>query len=233
MTAKNDIIDLYRHDLSSFIEYGFNKLHPYEIYSHNWHIDVLAHALTRVAHGEIKKLVINMPPRMLKSHCASVVFPAWLLGRNPMLKLLYLHAGDEQGRNSHGNCVELMQCRRYQHLFPHSVGNSYDHRKILTPQGGSRKYSTYSGKITGIGADIIILDDPISATDSLSAAAREEANKIFDHNIMQRLNNKKDSAINDPYPSNMRHQYTFEEMVIAGQEVIEYQAQLMEQYDPK
>jgi len=195
MTQRQMIMDMYRYDLSSFIQFAFRTLNPYQRYLHNWHVEVVADVLERVKNGDLKKVIINLPPRMLKSHCASVAFSAYILGRDPTLKLLYLHASDELGRDLHMECTELIQHSRYQALFPHTSSYEFDNRKIITPHGGSRRHSTYAGKITGLGADIIILDDPVSATDSLNASARDEANKIFDHNILQRLNNKHDGAV--------------------------------------
>lgn len=58
----------------------------------NWHIDAICHALKRVAAGETKRLVIVMPPRNLKSICASVAFPAWLLGHDPTRKIICVKA---------------------------------------------------------------------------------------------------------------------------------------------
>jgi|GEM_PF-1311720 len=195
MKQIDQIMDMYRHDLSSFTQLAFRILNPYQRYLHNWHVGVITNVLERVKNGDLKKVIINLPPRMLKSHCASVAFPAYMLGRDPTLKILYLHAGDELGRDLHSECTELMQHPRYQALFPHTSTYRFDQRKIETSYGGSRRHATYAGKITGLGADIIILDDPVSATDSLNASTREEANKIFDHNILQRLNNKNDGAI--------------------------------------
>lgn len=77
---------LLRSDLSSFIQRSFATVDPGSSYSHNWHIDAIAYQLERIARGEIRRLIITMPPRSLKSISASVAFPAWILGRYPDLQ---------------------------------------------------------------------------------------------------------------------------------------------------
>src|SRR6266699_5950032 len=70
-------------DLMPFIEYTFGVVRPDVIFKSNWHIEAIAHALSRVASGESKRLIITLPPRNLKSICASVALPAWFLGHHP------------------------------------------------------------------------------------------------------------------------------------------------------
>ncbi len=69
-----------RNDLSAFIEGSFYQLNPDAQFLSNWHIEVIASELERCLRGETKRLIICVPPRSLKSHCASVAFPAWILG---------------------------------------------------------------------------------------------------------------------------------------------------------
>ena len=121
---------ILRHDLSSFIRFSFQTLLPRAEYHHNWHIDVMAHQLTKVVNGECKRLIINMPPRMLKSHCASIALPAWLLGRDPSKRILYLHSGKALGRDLEDQCYDLMMSRRYRALFPGTVVKAEQGRLI-------------------------------------------------------------------------------------------------------
>ena len=75
-----------RGDIGTFVEQAFNTLNPATEYLYNWHIDEIAQKLEDAAKGRIKRLVISMPPRYLKSVCISVAWPAWLLGLNPARK---------------------------------------------------------------------------------------------------------------------------------------------------
>src|ERR1700733_9873296 len=87
LTAK-EYAALLRNDFVGFIERSFRELNPQSEFMPNWHIEVIAAALEDCRLGRIKRLIINVPPRSLKSHCASVAFVAWLLGHNPSAQTL-------------------------------------------------------------------------------------------------------------------------------------------------
>ena len=65
-----------RHDFYTFIDRSFRELNPQVLFLSNWHIELIAAQLERCRRGEIRRLIINVPPRSLKSHCATVAFPA-------------------------------------------------------------------------------------------------------------------------------------------------------------
>ena len=73
-----DYAAILRSDFYGFLERSFYELNPVTVFKDNWHIEVLAYELERVRLGETKRLIINVPPRSLKSHCASIAFPAWV-----------------------------------------------------------------------------------------------------------------------------------------------------------
>src|SRR3974377_292058 len=75
-----------RQDFGAFLVKVFQTLHPGSEYMHNWHVDAMTYALTQVHRGATRRLVINVPPRHLKSVCVSIAFVAWALGYNPSLK---------------------------------------------------------------------------------------------------------------------------------------------------
>src|ERR1700719_2375381 len=79
---------ILRSDFYGFIERSFYELNPATPFKDNWHIDVLAHELEQVRLGKTKRLIINVPPRSLKSHCASIAFPAWILGHQPSAQVI-------------------------------------------------------------------------------------------------------------------------------------------------
>src|SRR5262249_52012735 len=79
---------LLRHDLSAFIHRSFLELNPQTQFHSNWHIEVVASKLEDVRSGRCRRLIVNVPPRHLKSHAISVVFPAWLLGHEPSKQIL-------------------------------------------------------------------------------------------------------------------------------------------------
>jgi hypothetical protein len=81
--TKKQIEALTRQSLGIFIERSFIELNPESEFYLNWHIDLIASALEDCSAGRIKRLVINVPPRSLKSHSVSVAFVAWQLGHYP------------------------------------------------------------------------------------------------------------------------------------------------------
>lgn len=193
----HEMAALLRQDLSSFIVRGFQELHPQTNYLHNWHIDLIAAKLTAVAEGRIKRLIINIPPRNLKSICASVAFPAWLLGRNPSKKIICAsYAYDLASRHAQ-DCKQLMLSPWYQSVFPHtrlSAARSATHDFKTTRNGGRMAVST-GGGITGRGADLLIIDDPLKPDEATSDVTRKHVNEWFDGTAYTRLDSKKDGAI--------------------------------------
>lgn len=79
---------ILRLDFCAFIERCFYQLNPQTEFLRNWHIELIATKLDACRRGEIRRLIINVPPRSLKSLCASVALPAWLLGHNPAAPIL-------------------------------------------------------------------------------------------------------------------------------------------------
>ena len=84
-----------RNDFTSFIERAFYELNPQTEFIPGAYIELLAALLEQVRRGECKRLIINIPPRTLKSHAASVAFPAWLLGHDPSKQILCASYGQD------------------------------------------------------------------------------------------------------------------------------------------
>lgn len=188
------IKNMYRHDLSSFVRFSHQVLNPRASYLNNWHIEVLAHVLEKVSRGEITRLIINVPPRMGKSLCTSVAFPGWILGRDPTKRIICLSGGKTLGQDLHDSCAALMSSRRYKALFEYQR-LKLEPGRLLTGHGGYRLYMPVEAKMTGLGGDLIIMDDPIDALRAQDDAERNRLNDQFDQNIVQRLNDKKTGAI--------------------------------------
>ncbi len=110
---------LYRSNFPAFLRFAFRELNPNQPLIDTWHIDVLADHLERVAKGEITRLIINLPPRCLKSLAASVAVPVWMLGRNPALKIMSIAGSRELAGDFVRGTRELIKAPRCQALFPH------------------------------------------------------------------------------------------------------------------
>ncbi len=109
---------LLRQDLGAFIEKSFRNLYPALPYHHNWHIDAFAWHLCEVMRGRIKRLLITVPPRSLKSHCASVAFPAWVLGHQPGRRVVTVSYGNDLAVEHANAFRKLIRSDWYRDLFP-------------------------------------------------------------------------------------------------------------------
>src|SRR4051794_31584251 len=98
---------LLARDLMTFIEYVFAVVRPGVTFRPNWHLEALAHKLTQVAEGKIKRLIITLPPRSLKSLAASVALPAWFLGHSPAERVVAISYSDALAR-THANDFRLV-----------------------------------------------------------------------------------------------------------------------------
>jgi predicted phage terminase large subunit-like protein len=186
--------ELLRQDFCAFIHRSFLQLNAATKFLSNWHIEVLAAKLEEVRRGSCKRLIINVPPRHLKSHATSIAFPAWLLGHDPSKKVLVVTYAQDFSDKLARDSRELMRSDFYQALFdtrPSSEAMS----EYETTAGGYRLSSSIGGGITGRGADIIIIDDPLKADDAQSDSRRGSVNDWYDNTLRSRLNSQEDGAI--------------------------------------
>jgi hypothetical protein len=109
-----------RTDFLAFFEKGFGTLNPTEAYDPNWHIEVIAHKLNLCAQGKIKRLIILIPPRSLKSSLVSVAFPAFLLGRDPTKKIITASYNQELANKFSNDHRSLMKEAWYAKAFPNT-----------------------------------------------------------------------------------------------------------------
>ncbi len=193
----HEMAALLRQDLSSFIIRSFQELNPQTHYLHNWHVDLIASKLTAVADGKIKRLIINIPPRNLKSICASVAFPAWLLGHYPAKKVICASYAQDLAIKHALDCRQLILSPWYQEIFPNTrlSASRTASSDFKTTQNGGRMAVSTGGGITGRGADILIIDDPLKPDEATSDVTRNNVNDWFDGTAYTRLDSKKDGAI--------------------------------------
>ena len=129
---------LLRRDFTSFLEKSFSTVDPASPFLHNWHLEVLADYLERVTNGEIKRLIINIPPRSLKSLTVSVAWPAWLLGRKPSLRVMAASYSAGLALRHSLDCRQVMSAPWYRSIFPTTRlvrGENEKHRFTTTKRG--------------------------------------------------------------------------------------------------
>jgi hypothetical protein len=198
VALKRAIVDeVARNDFVSFARLAFEIVVPGERLHMNWHVHAIAHALEQVRLGNIKRLIITVPPRHLKSLLGSVFFPAYVLGHRPNTKILCASYSGDLAIKHANDCRAVMRWERYRRLFPEtriSVEKNTELELMTTSRGG-RYATSVGGTVTGRGGNIIILDDPMKPDDGLSDALRQRAIDWFQQTLLSRLNAKRDDAI--------------------------------------
>lgn len=185
-----------RQDLCTFLERSFYDLNPTTRFLHNWHLEVLAAELEACRLGKTKRLIINLPPRSLKSHCASIAFPAWLLGHDPSAQIICASYAQELANKLSSDCRSVVASPWYQDLFPTRLSPQRQAlQEFMTVQMGFRMATSVGGGLIGRGADFIIIDDPLKPDEALSETQRKAVNAWYDHTLYTRLNDKQNGCI--------------------------------------
>ena len=160
---------ILRNDFTSFIERSFYELNPQTTFMASPYIELLASTLEKCRTGKSKRLIINLPPRTLKSHAASVAFPTWLLGHDPSRQIICVSYGQDLADKHARDCRTLMNSQFYRGLFPRTVlsPDKQSVNEFITEVGGFRMSTSVGGVLTGRGADVIIIDDILKPDDAL------------------------------------------------------------------
>jgi predicted phage terminase large subunit-like protein len=184
-----------RTDLSLFIQRVFAEVSPGETYLPNWHIDAMAHALTQVADGKTQRLIINIPPRHMKSIAASVALGAYILGHDPSDKIICASYSSDLALKLHNDTRRVMTSVWYRALFPGTVLIKDTQDTLTTSEQGGRWATSVGGALTGLGANYLIIDDPNKADDASSETKLASAILWFQNVAATRLNNPSTDCI--------------------------------------
>ena len=153
--------------------------------AHHRHV---AKKFNDLATGKINRLIINMPPRHTKSEFASYLLPAWMVGRNPKLKIIQATHTGELAIRFGRKAKHLIDSEEYAKIFKTRLQeDSQAAGRWETAQGGEYFAAGVGGAITGRGADLLIIDDPHSEQDALSPTAMENAYEWYTSGPRQRL----------------------------------------------
>ena len=153
--------------------------------SHHRHV---AKKFNDLATGKLKRLIVNMPPRHTKSEFASYLLPAWMVGRNPKLKIIQATHTGELAIKFGRKAKHLIDSEEYHKIFDTRLQeDSKAAGRWETAQGGEYFAAGVGGAITGRGADLLIIDDPHSEQDAMSPSALESAYEWYTSGPRQRL----------------------------------------------
>jgi predicted phage terminase large subunit-like protein len=198
MTNEHETVSaLIREDLLAHIEKVFETLNGGTKLLHNWHIDAIVHALTESFLGGTNHLIINMPPRYLKSLCVSIAFPTWIMGRKPHLRIICASYADDLATSFSRDRRKVIESKWYKDAFPKMrIGRDKNtEREIETSKGGKCIATSVRGGITGKGGDVLIWDDLLKIGDAASESEREYVNHWFRSSFYTRLNDKEKGLI--------------------------------------
>lgn len=163
----------------------------------NWHLEVIADRLLAVQEGKQRRLIITQPPRSLKSICASVAFPAWILGHNPRARIICISYSQDLADKFGRQTRQVMESPWYKAAFPRSCINLSKRAdsEFETTASGFRMATSIGGRLTGMGGQYLIIDDPIKPGDVLSRVQRQNVNDWFHNTLYTRLDNKNTGSI--------------------------------------
>ena len=166
------------------------------MFGFGWHIELLCAKLAALRAGKIGRLIINVPPRYLKSHLVSVTFPAWCLGHQPSAQILCASYAQELADKLSRDCRRVVASDWYRHIFSTRLAPRHQAVPSLRRRRRACRLATsVGGMLTGRGADLIIIDDPLKPEEALSQAQRRAANEWLDHTLYSRLNDKRRGGI--------------------------------------
>jgi predicted phage terminase large subunit-like protein len=188
---------LLRNDFRAFVEKVFLTLSPAQTFIRSWHVDAIAYQLERVRRGEVKRLIINMPPRSLKSIMASVAFPAFALGLDPSRRIICASYSGELAKKHSNDFRAVLESPWYRSIFSGTRVGPFKNNEteIELTARGFRLATSVGGTLTGRGGDIIVVDDPLKPDDAFSETKRLGANQWFTNTLLSRLDDKRTGAI--------------------------------------
>lgn len=203
LTAKNiefsqrELDAFLRSDFCCFLEKVFYTVSPGVKFSWNWHLECIAEYLLACKRREIKRLIINIPPRSLKSTIGTVAFPAFLLGHDPSTKIMAASYSKQLSMKHSMECRLIIESDWYKRIFPGTIIAEDNNQKaqFTTTKRGHRVAVSTGGMTTGEGGSFLIVDDLHAAQEAQSEVTRQSALDWFDQSYSTRLNDKENDVI--------------------------------------
>lgn len=190
-------------NLVDFVESAWKYIDP-NPYQYGWHLEAIAEHLQAVARGEIKRLVINVPPRTSKSSMVSVCFPAWVWAQpelgplsGPQVQFLFASYAQPLSIRDSIKTRRLVESPWYKGHWGNKFSITSDQNTKIrfdNNKGGYRLATSVDGALTGEGGSIIIVDDPHNANDVESDLVRQGTLEWWDQSMSTRLNDPKTGA---------------------------------------
>ena len=172
--VKGDFLEFVKHMWPEFVE--------------GYHHKIIAEKFNKIATGEIKRLIVNMPPRHTKSEFASNYLPAWMIGKNPNLKIIQTTHTAELAVRFGRKAKNLIDSPEYQEVFKTKLQEDSKAAGRWETEGGGEYFAAgVGGAITCRGADLLIIDDPHKEQDAMSKEGFDKAYEWYTSGPRQRL----------------------------------------------
>lgn len=180
-----------------FVRRAWHVIEPNEPFVDGWHIRVICDHLEAVAAGKIRNLIINVPPRHMKSSLVCVLFPAWVWIKYPGKKWLFASYAENLSKRDSIKCRLLIESEWYKTTFRIQWGLSPDQNEKMrynNTEGGFRISTSVLGSVMGEGGDFQVVDDPHKANEVTSDTMRKAVLDWWDQGFAGRVNDPKTVA---------------------------------------
>jgi predicted phage terminase large subunit-like protein len=184
-------------DFLVFLKKVFETICPDRGLRANWLVEAMVCAAEGIMDGKTRRLIVNVPPRHLKSVIFSVALPAYLLGRDPTIRIICVSYSNELATKHAIDFRAVMNSQWYRRAFPKTrVSREKDtQHETMTTARGYRYATSVNGTLTGRGANIIILDDPQKPDEAQSEALRKTVCDWYDTTLLSRLDSKSEGVV--------------------------------------
>jgi predicted phage terminase large subunit-like protein len=186
-----------RRSLKEFTKGCWPTIEPASNFVDNWHIDAISDHLQAVVEGDIKRLIINIPPRHMKSISVAVALPAWTWTVQPAKKFLFASYASSLSIRDSVKCRRLVESPWYKEHFGEMfklTGDQNQKQRFENDKTGQRIATSVDGALTGEGGDIIVIDDPHNVREADSSTVRQGVLEWWDQAMQSRLNDPKTGA---------------------------------------
>ena len=193
---KDEVRELISRNFLAFSLKAFATLNGGKELPNDPYLELLAARLAKVAGCETRRFVVNLPPRHFKTFIGTICLTAWVLAHRPSAKVIILTYGQDLSEKNAYTVRAIMQSDWFRKAFNTRLAkNRTKVADFVTDAGGGVRSLSVHGGVTGLGADFIIIDDPVQIKDCDNARHLDYVNELFDNEITTRLDNPKKGAI--------------------------------------
>lgn len=189
--------ELLRRSFHRFVMEAWHVLEPSTKFQDNWHVRAICDHLEAVTKGDITRLIINIPPRFLKSNLVSVLWPCWTWANDPGKRFLTASYAKELATRDAVAARRLMESPWFKERFGFKFQFTSDQNVKTRYENNKRGYrvtTSVDAAVTGEGGDVILVDDPLNAKEGASEATKKACNTWWSESMTTRFNDPNTGA---------------------------------------